>query len=142
MHGDRRAVSVLARALCLATLTGGVASCGSRVEGGPVSLGESDAGRRVTVAAGEEVLITLPSNRSSGYRWVVRDSATPTLRSEGEAEYAQDSTRNRMTGVPGAETFRFTAVEPGQGTLRLEYVRPWESGVAPSRVFRVGISVR
>ena len=33
-------------------------------------------------------------------------------------------------------------MEPGQGTLRLEYMRPWDTGVAPSREFRVVISVR
>jgi len=142
MHGHGRHLSVAARARGLAGVTCAAMGCTSSDGSGSVSLGESDAGRRVTVAAGEEVLLTLPANRATGYRWTVRHSAEPVLRVEGEAEYAQDSTRHRLTGVPGAETFRFTAVEPGQATLRLEYARPWEPGVRPAREFRVRIAVR
>ena len=134
-------MSTPARWRCALLAAATLAGC-RRGEAGPVSLGESDAGRHVTVDVGEEVLVTLPANRTTGFRWLVRDSALPALRLEGDAEYLQDSTRARLTGVPGVETFRFTAVEPGRASLRLDYARPWETSVAPAREFRVEVTAR
>ncbi len=47
-----------------------------------------------------------------------------------------------MPGCAETTTFRFEAVAPGEGTLRLEYRRPWETGVPPARTFEILVRVR
>ncbi len=47
--------------------------------------------------------------------------------------------------IPGCAqltTFEFDPVAPGEGPLRFEYARPWETGVPPVQTFEVALRVR
>jgi inhibitor of cysteine peptidase len=87
-----------------------------------IELDEAAAGRLVTVAVGERVRITLPENRTTGYRWRVGGGCAGILAVE-------DDEAKAGSGVPGAGGERiwvFAAKAEGQCELRFELARSWE----------------
>ena len=46
-----------------------------------------------------------------------------------------------MVGAGGKEVWTFQGVRPGETTVGLEYVRPWETGVNPVVVKSYGVTV-
>ena len=46
-----------------------------------------------------------------------------------------------MVGAGGQEVWTFKAIEPGETTIDMEYVRPWETGIEPVVVKSFGVTV-
>lgn len=46
-----------------------------------------------------------------------------------------------MAGAGGKEIWTFEGVRPGETTVELQYVRPWEEGVEPVVVKSFGVTV-
>jgi len=90
------------------------------------ALTEADHGRLVVVEVGDEIVIRLSGNASTGYQW---ERSSPTefestaLAPIAEADY---ESLGSAPGSPGLFTFRYIAVERGTVTLQFEYRRPWE----------------
>ncbi|RSL16573.1 putative secreted protein [Edaphobacter aggregans] len=87
-----------------------------------IELDEAAAGRPVTMQVGERVRITLPENRTTGYRWQVGGDCAGILAVE-------DDEAKPGSGVPGAGGERvwvFAAKAEGRCELRFESVRAWE----------------
>lgn len=89
---------------------------------------------------GQSLTLSLPSNPSTGYRWQLLDSAAPTLQSLGPEVYSAEETG--LVGSGGRSTWRFQAAREGEARLRLHYLRPWETGVAPAESFECLIRVK
>lgn len=108
------------------------------------NLTSSQDGQTVSVKLGQVIAVSLASNRTTGYGWVERSPAEPVLERDGESTYAQNASSARLAGGGGTETWRFRATKVGQQTLRLEYVRPWETKVSPVKVvnFQVLVSAK
>lgn len=124
---------VIAVIVC-AVLAAGLAGCERAVR-----LKDDDNGASVTLATGETLKLVLTSNPTTGYSWSAAE-VPACLEQDGESEYDSDAPP-MMTGGGGEETWRFTAVEPGEGTLRLEYARPWEEDVEAIDVYEVEVTV-
>jgi predicted secreted protein len=100
-----------------------------------VELGESDAGAEHAVSVGQELVVRLTENRTTGYRWhlalpedgVVLDDDTFEPLTSGRA------------GAGGVRTFRLHATKAGTHRLSATQRRAWESGGAapPGLEFRV-----
>jgi inhibitor of cysteine peptidase len=91
-----------------------------------VRLGPEDAGRTVTVAAGDRLVLELPENPGTGYTWQVE--ALPAGAAVREERYEQPS----GAGIGGASQHVFV-LDPGTGgPVRLRHGRPWlgEEGVS------------
>ena len=95
----------------------------------------ADAGRTVTVKHGQQFVIALGSNPTTGYSWQASyDGQMLTL---VEKTYEQGEQSKGLAGVGGIELFRFEAVKAGETKLDLVYKRPWESTVAAAKSFDV-----
>ena len=128
-----RKTAGVALAAVLALLALGVAGCG-----GPksVALTSADDGGAATVRAGGVVTVELEGSPTTGYMWL--EAGAPDvleLRGEPEFELSSDA-----LGAGGVMTFTYDALEAGEGTLELEYARPWES-VDPEETFSVTVTV-
>ena len=75
---------------------------------------------------GDELIIELPSNASTGYAWDLREPADSAIVDLESVTYVMDDAPPDMSGVGGTEVFRFRATGVGTTTIRLEYVRSWE----------------
>jgi inhibitor of cysteine peptidase len=137
-----RTVAVLA---IVATMLG---ACGSK--GDDTSSTEQPAAGEVTATAsgpvalqvGQVLVVTLPSNPSTGYSWTI--STAPdgaVLTQNGELTYAAMNPDVVMPGSGGTETVRFTATAAGTTTIVLDYRRPWETDVPPVDTVTIDITV-
>jgi len=104
-----------------------------------VRLKDDDNGTSVTLASGEALELVLTSNPTTGYSWSATEIPA-CLEQDGDPEYDSDAPPGMM-GAGGEDTWRFTAVEPGEGTLRLEYSQPWEQDVAPVEIYEIDVTV-
>ncbi|MEX3104103.1 MULTISPECIES: protease inhibitor I42 family protein [unclassified Streptomyces] len=93
-----------------------------------VSARDSD----VRVRAGDDVVVELPENPSTGYRWeitgiegldVTGDDHTPAPTGPAGAELGGAE----LVGAGGTRVLRLRAEKAGEGRLELLYRRPWEA---------------
>jgi len=122
-------------ALLVAGLTVAMIGCSSSE---PRVLGSDDDGSEISVKVGEQLVVELPSNPTTGFSWVVADAGP--LTQVGEAAYESDA-KPGVVGAGGTETLTFDAGEAGSGTLTLEYRRSWEAGLAAEDVWSVTVTV-
>lgn len=95
----------------------------------------------LSLAAGQQLILSLPSNPTTGFRWVVRDAAPSVLTSLGPEVYSNPEDAG-LVGSAGKSTWRYTVKGAGEGHLLLTYQRPWETDVAPAETFDCNIKAR
>jgi inhibitor of cysteine peptidase len=105
------------------------------------NLNETDNGKQITVKPGDVITLTLNSNPTTGYSWHVMEIDNAILAQQGDPEYKQASGTEGLVGAGGTETFHFKASGAGSVTLKLGYMRPWES-VPPIETFSVQVIVQ
>jgi predicted secreted protein/uncharacterized lipoprotein NlpE involved in copper resistance len=103
-----------------------------------VSLGRPAAA--VVLRPGEDMLVRLPANRTTGFQWALADSARDVVAAQGTL-YVQDAITGLAVGVGGNEYWRLAAARRGERTLRFVYQRPWEQQ-APVRAAELRVTVR
>lgn len=106
-----------------------------------VSLEEQDD-CPLTLVKGQTLLLSLPSNPTTGFRWQVRDPAAGVLRSLGPEVYNADRSQDMVVGNGGQSVWRYKAEKPGTGRLLLTYRQPWEPDAEPQTTFECAISVQ
>lgn len=105
----------------------------------PVELdAESECPKRLQV--GQPLTLTLPSNPTTGYRWLVQNPASSILRSLGPEVYSAPEEAG-IVGNAGLSTWRFEARAAGEGHLVLVYHQPWAPEVRPVQTFDCAIRV-
>jgi inhibitor of cysteine peptidase len=141
----RRSITIGAVALLGAVMCAGLVSgCGSTPAAvpkiGTVRVDAAADGTTIRVAKGSTLEVALDSNPTTGFDWQLAGavpSQVTTVGSTLEATATGDS-----VGAGGIRVFTYTAATAGTGTLRLEYVRPWEKGVPPAKTFTLTVVVQ
>ncbi|MFK0313748.1 protease inhibitor I42 family protein [Pseudomonas sp. NPDC090233] len=105
----------------------------------PVELdAESECPKRLQV--GQPLTLTLPSNPTTGYRWLVQNPASNVLRSLGPEVYSAPEDAG-IVGSAGISTWRFEGRAAGEGHLVLVYQQPWAPEVRPVQTFDCAVRV-
>ena len=98
---------------------------------------------RTTLAVGQTLLISLPSNATTGYRWQVSDSYADLLLAGAPfGDEVTDAHAPGMVGVGGNTVWRFRTARPGTATLTFTYGRSWERDTPPAETATYTITVR
>jgi inhibitor of cysteine peptidase len=79
---------------------------------------------------GNEFIIMLPSNRTTGYEWQIDSPLDGNKIEQLKLVYVPDKTG--LAGSGGKEEWRFKALTAGKSNISFKYVRPWERGVPPA----------
>lgn len=124
------------RVLPLASLLA-LAGCASHPTGSVTLTDDADC--PVQLQRGQTLIVSLPSNPTTGYRWNVQEVSEAQLKSLGPEVFS--SPEKGMIGGDGLSTWRYQAGEPGQGRLYLTYQRPWEADGEPAGLFDCRIEV-
>jgi len=95
----------------------------------------------VHLDVGQALTLTLPSNPSTGYRWLLQNPANAVLGALGPEVYSSADS-DGMVGSAGQSTWRFRANKAGSGHLLLVYQQPWAPEEKPARTFDCDIEVR
>jgi len=150
-------------ALFLTVLTAALALSSSALSSSPppeppppteIRLGAEDHGRAVQLREGEELVISLEANPSTGYAWQVdrgplaaqsqsilvqTGESFDRARAQGSTDVESSATMPLVLGAPEIQTLRFQAAQAGQAALRLVYRRPWEENVPPVEEFSLSV---
>ena len=94
----------------------------------------------LVLKTGQNLILTLPSNPTTGYRWTIQDSAGGVLRSLSPEVYSNPEDAG-VVGAAGQSTWRFQAFTAGSGRLRLTSQQPWAPEVNPVDTFDCAITV-
>ncbi|KFF34227.1 protease inhibitor I42 family protein [Pseudomonas paraeruginosa] len=106
-----------------------------------VSLDDADDCSPLKLTQGQKLVLTLPSNPTTGFRWELRNPAAGVLRRLGPEVYSNPDD-NGLVGSGGESTWRFRAAASGTDRLELVYRRPWEKDAEPAESFSCAIQVR
>lgn len=129
------------RILFIAIATVLLASCSNRVVL-PMVVIDQVTCQQIELAVNQELIINLPSNPTTGYRWSI--AKQPDFLKVIEADNYQQDTKidKKMLGVGGQSLWIFKAEQVGIGELNLIYHRPWEKTEAPAEQFICKVTVR
>jgi inhibitor of cysteine peptidase len=107
----------------------------------PVTVSADQSGTSVALASGQDLVVRLPSNPTTGHRWIYVEPKDAVLRVDGPSSYEAQSAGG-AAGAGGTEIWKLAPLKPGQQQLRFEYRRPWEQDVPPSRVATYTVTVK
>lgn len=93
------------------------------------------------LSVGQAVTLSLPSNPSTGYRWLLQNPANGVLTALSPEVYSNPETAG-LVGSAGRSQWRFKASQAGSGHLLLMYQQPWAPEVKPVKTFDCDIEVR
>lgn len=99
----------------------------------------TDASQPITVQAGEDFFVALPSNPTTGYTWSQRIFDGKILAYEGNVFQPPSS---GAMGASGQQLFIFHANRSGSTSIVFAYVRPFETNVAPAKTLTFGVVVQ
>lgn len=108
----------------------------------PVTVSAAQSGASVELAPNQDLVVRLPSNPATGYRWIYIEPKDAVLRVDGPSTFEATQTAGGAVGAGGTEIWKLAPFKPGQQQLRFEYRRPWEQGVAPSQIATYAITVK
>lgn len=101
-----------------------------------MDLTEADNGRRIEVGAAEHVVVRLPENATTGYRWEIADLSGPVRVVTDRAEPG--------AAAPGAAGVRrWELAFDGSGTVAIRAVqrRPWEPETSVANEYLLALFV-
>jgi inhibitor of cysteine peptidase len=93
-------------------------------------------GDNISVKQGDEFVISLPANPSTGYEWTAADNPDVTFESSHQVQGGS------QPGAPGTQELAFRADHTGQSTLELAYSRSFEPGVPPAKTAKFPVTVK
>ncbi|WP_132913410.1 protease inhibitor I42 family protein [Pseudomonas aeruginosa] len=95
-----------------------------------VTLDDADDCSPLKLTQGQELVLTLPSNPTTGFRWELRNPAASVLKRLGPEVYSNSEEDSGLVGSGGDDR------------LELVYRRPWEKDAEPAESFSCAIQVR
>lgn len=127
------AAAVAAGAICLYPAVGSAVSGGSAPENVVITItaGLSDKNIPITVQAGAQFTITLQSNITTGYSWRIKKDPNPKILKFVSSNYIKPTSGAMGRGC--TEIWTFQAIAKGSQSITMEYARPWEKNVKPSK---------
>ena len=103
-----------------------------------IEVKEDKAGNRIDVTVGQNLLVNLHGNPTTGYEWVVDAVDATILAQDGKSEFHPDS---NATGSGGQVLTRFKALVVGQTTLKMVYKRSWEANKVPIENYQITVNI-
>jgi len=121
-------LTMVAAAVCVSSLASSAAAAQS------ILVTEAENGTTVTLAQGDTLIVSLPSNPSTGFTWRVAKNDIAMLKLSAPSEFHMDVFW--MPGTAGHESFKFDAMSSGTETLELDYSRTQDSSGAHAKTFQ------
>ena len=113
--------------------------CGGNGDGSSKVYDDPD--QTIEVKVGEEFVIALDSNATTGYAWQLATPLDEDIVTLVGSDYVPEPGAENREGAGGVEDWTFKAAGAGETTIELEYVRSWEEETEASgaTVFKVQV---
>ena len=105
------------------------------------TLTEQDKGKTITVHQGDQVIISLKENPTTGYQWTI-DKGDNALLTLNTTQTGYTPSPGGAVGGGGRHIFVFDAKEPGTVHLQLKLYRTWEGDSSVRDRFDVVIQIQ
>ena len=105
---------------------------------GTVHLSQTSPSRTVQARVGEDLVLELDENPTTGYTWTAESADADALQLATGSYRAGDGA---FAGAAGKRQFHFIATMPGEVQLSFRLARPWEQDAAAARI-TVAVQVR
>jgi predicted secreted protein len=122
------ALSVLA--LAIASLLLAMTGRWGHAQDAPAGPDPDDSDAPITASAGEQFVVALDSNATTGYTWQLDDPGDTSVVQLVGSEYVAPGAQ--APGAGGKELWTFEAAAPGTTTLVLSYRRPFDPPTIPA----------
>ena len=90
---------------------------------------QDDMTNTIKATPGEEFVIKLDANPTTGYEWQLVQSIDDSLVKFVNSDYVSDMTS--LLGSGGKSVWTFKAVRAGKAQISFKYIRPWEKNTPP-----------
>ena len=128
----RRLFSIIAIVLAASVV---LTACNGKT----IKINGEDNGSTISMKQGENLVLSIDGNPTTGYIWEIDSVDQNILQSAGEPDYKSDS---MLVGSGGTYKFKFTALSAGTTTLKLKYWRTFEPENPPVETFEVTVNVK
>jgi inhibitor of cysteine peptidase len=105
--------------------------------GTPAATEYTDPSKAIEVKAGQQFIIVLDGNATTGYQW--QSTIDAAYLKEVKSEYKVNDSKPGMVGVPGKQYFTYEAMKAGSTQVKLVYKRSFETTSAEQKTFNVTI---
>lgn len=102
-----------------------------------ILIGDGHNGAAIAGRTGDTLVVRLPENPTTGFRWTVTQADPGLLRLQSDDFQLAAGTG---IGSGGLRVLRYVLVAAGDTALALQLARPWEAN-APRQEFRVRLSI-
>jgi inhibitor of cysteine peptidase len=104
-----------------------------------LTLGLADDGRALDARPGTMIVIELPENPTTGFRWSLRSKVEPVLTRKSDAF---ERPAKAPLGAGGNRRFSFAASARGEAAILLWNWREWEGEGSVEKRYRVTVTVK
>lgn len=94
----------------------------------------TDPSTPIVVKAGQDFLIALPSNPTTGYSWTAKPNNADVAVYGSAFERPATVKGKTIVGAGGQQFFVLEAARIGTARVVFSYGRPWQKGVIPARI--------
>jgi inhibitor of cysteine peptidase len=101
-----------------------------------------NAGNSIELGSHQLLLVRLPGNSATGYRWALAAAPSDVLQLRGLPAFERDPAGISTVPGPGTEIWTFTAEGKGQRILLFDYSLPWQTDTPPLRQLSFTVTVR
>ena len=134
-------IAKVAAILLLGILLVSGLACGSASK--EVCVNDSCSGKKVSVAVGGWLTVTLDSNPSTGFSWALAENSDESVLQEAGHQYvAPETSGTPVPGKGGEEVWIFRALKEGTSTISMEYKQPWDEDTEPAETFDLTVVVK
>jgi inhibitor of cysteine peptidase len=93
--------------------------------------GQKPSSTTIEVSLGEDAVITLEANHTTGFSWQLAKPLEGDLLELSDSKYIP--TETGLIGSGGKEVWTFKTLKKGKTEVSLKYVQPWEKDKPPAR---------
>ncbi len=101
-----------------------LAACGG--EPATVELTQQASGTSVALEPGQQLVVSLESNPSTGFQWNLARQPDGNVLTLVSSTYVEPATTGDVVGAPGTEVWTFEAAGSGTTSFELAYFRSFE----------------
>ena len=135
MHA-RRLITIVGLVLLVVAVSLAAVACSDSGDSSSSSVPVFHEGDSISVKNGQEFVIALTANPSTGYTW----DAGPNDNVKYESS-KQVNASSGAIGAAGTQELTFKAVKTGSSTLELAYARQFEGGVPSAQTTSFDVTV-
>jgi inhibitor of cysteine peptidase len=106
-----------------------------------IPVDETQNGTTIVVNAGDEVVVRLSANHTTGFFWGVKQISDTGILELVGSTFIPDTPIPGATGQGGTDVWTFRAIRHGAAILSMEYSQPWNGGIKGYRTFNLTVQV-